>query len=179
MNKTWMKRIAVVALWACFVVLWAARAGQLDPPAAPAPTMKTLEQVGTWSVQIPTAAQRFVVLAEFNNEAVLDKETGLVWEQAAGASYTTQQAAQEACWLSARGGRGGWRLPTMAEFGSIAPLPAGNPFSYVVSWYWTSSEATTDPGSAYAHATLSNQLRVAAKNGPNAMQWCVRGPVNH
>jgi hypothetical protein len=33
-----------------------------------------------WSNIIPTA-KRFVVLADFNNEAVLDRETGLVWEQ--------------------------------------------------------------------------------------------------
>ena len=35
----------------------------------------------SWSNKIP-AAKRFVALADFNNEAVLDRETGLVWEQA-------------------------------------------------------------------------------------------------
>lgn len=42
-------------------------------------TMKTLDQIPpTWSHTMP-AAQRFEVV--FDGEAVLDKETGLVWEQ--------------------------------------------------------------------------------------------------
>ena len=33
-----------------------------------------------WSRKLP-AATRFLVLTDWNNEAVLDKETGLVWER--------------------------------------------------------------------------------------------------
>jgi hypothetical protein len=42
------------------------------------PSLATAEPVPTWSDQI-NSPNRFKVLKEFNNEAVLDKETGLVW----------------------------------------------------------------------------------------------------
>jgi hypothetical protein len=35
----------------------------------------------SWSNIIPNATRRFVVLGDFNNDAVLDRETGLVWEK--------------------------------------------------------------------------------------------------
>lgn len=35
-----------------------------------------------WSKKINDGGKRFKVLHNFNNEAVLDNETGLVWEQA-------------------------------------------------------------------------------------------------
>ena len=34
----------------------------------------------SWSRALP-AADRFVVLADFNNEAVLDRNTGLLWQR--------------------------------------------------------------------------------------------------
>ena len=36
-------------------------------------------QIQSWDKQL--GGGRFKVLAQFNNEAVLDQETGLVWEQ--------------------------------------------------------------------------------------------------
>src|SRR4030042_5199182 len=64
-------------------------AGSLEPSDPPGPTMRTLDEIystNSWSKKLPCDSQtncpRFEVLADFNNEAVLDKETGLVWEKA-------------------------------------------------------------------------------------------------
>jgi len=71
-------------------------AGPLDPPGAPAPTGKTLEEIpGSWSRTLPANdgspggpfptppagcnSTRFQCV--FENQAVLDRETGLVWER--------------------------------------------------------------------------------------------------
>src|SRR3989304_296162 len=72
----------------------------------------------------------FKVLKEFNDEAVLDKETGLVWEQspdpARDPTEETWLDAQVSCNTSTVGGRKGWRLATIEEVGgplhpTIAP----------------------------------------------------------
>jgi hypothetical protein len=74
-----------------------------------------------WDQGLP-AAQRFVILAAFNNDAVLDKNTGLVWEKAPSLTSTES-------WFDARltcanknvGNQKGWRLPSMAG-AVVAPV---------------------------------------------------------
>ena len=69
-------------------------------------------------------AQRFVILAAFNNDTVLDKETGLVWEnspQSTAISLSTN--ARLPCANKAAGGRTGWRLPSLPELPVCWPLP--------------------------------------------------------
>jgi Protein of unknown function (DUF1566) len=78
-----------------------------------------------WDRNFPSAS-RFVVLAEFNNQAVLDKNTGLVWEQAPGTTTRLWAQAGRYCINKSVGGTRGWRLPSVIELKSIQDpsLPA-------------------------------------------------------
>jgi hypothetical protein len=140
-----------------------ALAGTLEPAGPPAPTMKTLDQITpTWSQMIP-GDQRFDLVLN-NQEAVLDKETGLVWARTpfgianwAGTGILCDWSnAVSVCSNTTIGGRSGWRLPTVEELGSLidlsnpnAPkLPVGHPFQNVDTStlfagsstpYWTAS----------------------------------------
>jgi len=98
-----------------------------------------------WDNQINNST-RFKVLNDFNNAAVYDKETGLVWEQSplhpAGeeTGVRTWVMAQADCNVKIVGNRRGWRLPTVQELASLLDpsnpngnpdLPVGHPFSNV------------------------------------------------
>ena len=54
-------------------------------------------------------------LTAFNSDAVLDKETGLVWEKSPATTAGTSSSARSTCANKAVGGRKGWRLPSMPE----------------------------------------------------------------
>lgn len=153
-------------------------AGSLEPSGAPAPTMKTLDQIPpTWSEKITTG--RFV--DALGGEAVLDKETGLVWEKSPSIfTYTWSEAIYHCDATLHVGGRKGWRLPTIEQFASLVDvtqsnpsLPSGHPFSYVQSdLYWSASAYSTT--SAWY---LNFNYGSIGGNGKTALNyaWCVRG----
>jgi hypothetical protein len=103
-----------------------------------------------WDQALP-AAQRFVVLAAFNSDAVLDKHTGLVWEKSPAVTTHTWSSARFHCANKNVGGQKGWRLPSFAEQASlidpsVAPpgptLPPGHPFLNVQSaLYWSAASS--------------------------------------
>lgn len=64
----------------------------------------------TWENQINNPS-RFKVLSDFGGEAVLDKETGRVWEQSPGTTPRTWLNAQAHCNTKTVGNRKGWRAP--------------------------------------------------------------------
>ena len=92
----------------------------------------------SWDRRINSAQQRFKVLTEFNSEAVLDRETGLVWERRPSTDGMAWSMARLVCAQKAVGGRGGWRLPSFSELASfvdpsvtnpqVPRLPTGHPF---------------------------------------------------
>src|SRR5687768_11610081 len=66
----------------------------------------------SWDQTLPTAT-RFVVLSNFGGNAVLDRETGLVWEKAPSTTPVDWISARFQCSASTVGGRKGWRLPSI------------------------------------------------------------------
>jgi len=102
---------------------------------------------GDWGKELP-AKHRFVVLSDFGDRAILDKETQLVWERfpadldgngvVSSADRVSFLEAAFVCVDRSLGGRKGWRLPAVNELSSLvdptrqsAPfLPDGNPFVF-------------------------------------------------
>ena len=135
----------------------------------------------SWEKKFNTPA-RFLVLTQFGSAAVLDKETGLVWEQSPSTSTFSWVAALGHCNVLTTGGRLGWRLPTLQELASLvdpnaagAPfLPAGHPFSNVQSsFYWSASTLAFDTSFAWGvhfdFGVVSNDVK-----GNGHFVWCVR-----
>jgi hypothetical protein len=147
----------------------------------------------TWENQIDRKT-RFRVLNDFNDAAVLDRETGLVWEQSPDTSTRNWFNALVRCYqleVGVRrgvGGRKGWRLPTIEELASLVDtserdpaLPAGNPFSNVQQssrvLYWSATSATTSANdSSGAWGVFFNDGLVFGDfKSSNGFVWCVRG----
>lgn len=109
----------------------------------------------SWDRRIDNA--RFHVLQEFNNEAVLDRETGLVWERSPSMQPMAWSNTRLFCAQKAVGGRGGWRLPAFFELASLVDpsvqtagvprLPSGHPFMNVqAADYWSDTTCADEPG---------------------------------
>jgi hypothetical protein len=131
----------------------------------------------------------------FDDKAVRDNETGLVWSQPIGSSLQFRQAF-EACETLTDGGRFGWRLPSVTELRSlqvapvpdVAPidlLPAGHPFLHISNdAYWSSTPWPTAADSVAAlrfffgspcSPGLCGLERRRTTAGDTAQTWCVRG----
>ena len=67
---------------------------------------------------LPTET-RFIVLANFNSEAVLDQDTGLLWERSPSMARTDWKTATASCLNRAIGGQRGWRLPSIVELTNL------------------------------------------------------------
>lgn len=200
--------IGVVAMLASGV-----RGGPLDPPGPPAQTMHTLNQVPpSWSQQLDAtggcSSERFECvlpvltcnsLCHLVYEAVLDHETGLVWErnpQGTGGGNSWGYA-KNVCVRLNLGGRTGWRLSTTPELMSLvdqsvvapaASLPVGHPFQFSTSdltLFWTATPSLTDSTKAlgvdlvglsagFPGAVHAGALQEGVDSG---VRWCVRGAV--
>ena len=184
-----------------------AGAGSLDPPGPVAGTMHTLGDTPPAWDQVLNAANgapgpanppagcdsdRFKCVINYQQcagfcvnvfPAVLDEETGLVWQRGPSSTLLTRDAAEAQCGQETTGNRGGWRLPTQAELNSLqtvnGSLPAGNPFSGVATnRYWTSTlaedTALLDDGFSVGfpgHGFQSTMTQLG--------YWCVRGSTSN
>lgn len=138
-----------------------------------------------WDQQFKSPANRFVVLANWNSEAVLDKETGLVWELTPVTDTFTWAAAAQQCRQHLVGNRRGWRLSSYEELTSLLDatqsnpaLPAGHPFQGIggADSFWTVTQSESDANFAY-DVQIANATTwiTAAKDNFNLRIWCVRG----
>jgi hypothetical protein len=175
--------VAVAAVVMLFPVM--GTAGSLEPTAAPAPTMKTLDQIPpTWSQKIPSA-QRFELVLD--GMAVLDKETGLVWERTPSGYAHVWTMAVDYCIAKEIDRRQGWHAPTVEQLASlvdssVAPgptLPSGHPFTDVQSaFYWSTTTLAED--TSYAAGVFFNNSVAGGDHKTNVHYiWCVRGGQSH
>jgi Protein of unknown function (DUF1566) len=135
----------------------------------------------SWEKQI-NKPSRFKVLGAFNDEAVLDRETRLVWEQSPDTTQRDWSDSQFHCMNLVKGNRRGWRLPTIQELASLVDgtqpdptLPASHPFSNVQSsFYWSATSSSEFPIIAWSMSFAG--LGVGGGNKVVlAFVWCVRG----
>ena len=141
---------------------------------------------------LPTNCTRFVVLSNFSEVAVLDRETGLVWERSPSPILTARFNAPILCSNRRTGGRQGWRLPRMDELMSLADpavinnfpnLPTGHPFTNIQPEYWVMDYI----GTTFQQFLPALKVRTNAPVGQGGFSseledplaahsvWCVRG----
>lgn len=141
----------------------------------------------TWSQKIPGG--RFVVMTDWNNEAVLDKETGLVWQRTPSPAHTNQFNAIASCEIANIGGRYGWRLPFVHELASLLDptvtgsgpfVSGGHPFTVPGmvgdTVYWSASSDPANPVNQAMVVTFYSSPSVGPAPKLNQYYvWCVRG----
>jgi hypothetical protein len=149
----------------------------------------------SWN-QTLSGKARFVLVMpidDFGRQAVLDRETGLVWQRTPAEARAFEfLEARRLCRTENTGGRQGWRLPSVEELSSLLDLspassdpglPGGHPFDLreITPVFWSASVDDYDAvGHAYAVTFVGEQpdtvpgVRVFPKNF-HLRAWCVRG----
>jgi hypothetical protein len=143
----------------------------------------------TWDLKIDNGSR----FTEAFEGAIIDAETGRVWEKAPSSATVTWFQALSACYMLEVGGRKGWRLPTVEELASLTfvdpvdtcgttppsgvpCLPGSHPFENVLAQtYWTATSNATNPNSAWRVSFFDGRVDFGVKTGPNVHAWCVRG----
>ena len=130
---------------------------------------------------------RFLVLTNWNSEAVLDKETGLVWERSPATTKHTWTDARFQCTARTTGNRMGWRLPSVHELASLAfpaqsnpALPPGNPFlTAQAAGYWTTTTHAQFPAGIVWGVFFETGGLSGFNKTLTLRVWCVRGGQNN
>jgi hypothetical protein len=181
---------AALALFVVAAVAGVVRGGPLDPSGSPGQTMKTLEEPPSWHQSLDAiggcASERFsCVLA---GAAVLDRETGFVWElqPATLAAPVSWFQASNFCQNHQVGSRKGWRLPgleellTLVDTSASPSLPAGHPFLSISAMpYWTSTTSLENATDGFTVNFFNGQRSITSKGSVEFGVWCVRGAGGH
>ena len=111
-----------------------------------------------------------------NDVAVLDRETGLVWQRTPGNDVVSGALGAVRCMLETTGGRYGWRLPRIEELATLLEpttdqLPIGAPFTNVANLdTFISASRSELSGATY-------QITILGGPGTTVLPhrfWCVR-----
>ena len=148
-------------------------------------SLQTTAATGPWSRNLP-AAERFKLA--FGGVAVLDNETGLVWERWPSLAVMTWSQATSHCNNRALGGRKGWHLPTSNQLSSLVDTTQSNPALPVgydilfgnikTSWYWSATTSAANTTIAWGVHFFNGDVSNSDK-GSNRYVWCVRGGQIH
>ena len=122
------------------------------------------------------------------DDAVLDKETGLVWERSPAIDKKVWDGAILYSYVKVVGRRKGWRLPTIEELLSLVDparsnptLPTGHPFANIQTdyFYWSCTLGMSNPPSdAWGYNFGNGDTSNVAKTAP-VYVWLVRGGFGH
>jgi hypothetical protein len=158
-------------------------------PAALGKSAEVIELSGVppnWDKALP-AAERFVVLAAFNNDAVRDNNTGLVWEKSPRPAPVTWNGARFACINKNVGGQKGWRLPSIPDLASLIDpsvaspgptIPSGHPFHNIQSaGYWSATTSAEDASDAW-FVYFGRGFVDHDNKTHTGHTWCVRSSMN-
>ena len=136
----------------------------------------------SWDQTLPSST-RFIVLSNFGGAAVLDRETGLVWQKSPENIALLWANARDRCHGLSLGNRKGWRLPTIEELMSLVDpsvpsglrLPAGHPFQNVQSGFFGSYWSASNSATAALEVDFGNGGLGGRVKNVTSLAWCVRG----
>jgi hypothetical protein len=136
-----------------------------------------------WDKNLPSPT-RFNVLASFNNQAVRDDNTGLVWEKTPSSTLVGWESAGFDCLNKNVGGTRGWRLPSIVELASLInptlppPYVPTSIFTVQIGPYWSETTAFRGVTTRAYYVDLQNALASDNYKTEQSFAWCVRGPMN-
>jgi len=124
--------------------------------------------------------------------AVLDNNTGLVWEQAPDSGSRAWASATDYCVKKEVGGTVGWRLPSVVELRSVQDLSLPDPLVPASAFtitaggtpgvqlapYWSATTVAVSPAGAWVVNFGGGDVSGDNKTDGNDHAWCVRGGMN-
>jgi hypothetical protein len=123
-----------------------------------------------------------------NDEAVLDHETCLVWEQSPDTTTRTWTSALSHCFTKKVGDRKGWRAPTIEELATIVDDTQAAPTipaelktltsDVRSSFYWSSTTNADNTTNAWSVDFILGNVFNFFKTDLHYV-WCVRGGQGH
>jgi Protein of unknown function (DUF1566) len=191
LNRFGWALAGALGLIAVLALARAIEAGPIDPPGPVGSTMRTLDELlPSWDRQLTAAGTDVCNSARFqcvfpdatytDGAAVLDRETGLVWERVPTETTATWAYAVYYCETSKLGGRWAWRLPTLDELTSLLLSDGAGPFGIGPDpEFWSATGNALVPGN-YLFVSFTGAGGLYA-DVPTATHryWCVRGGTSH